>query len=896
MAVNNHVKKIIILLSLVFVCFFGRKTTRASEYTNAYDFYKAFAEKNNQPAYLNRENGYVYFCSWGTTATTSTRYATVGYTISILYGSKTDSVEVKLDGTIIKNISEVKNGSYTYVLRRCKLSKIQELFHDNSGITYNQIFRKSNKYKFDAIMTVVQNGTKLCGKISEDLDAGKISAEKNSNLYRTAREIKAARNWANPDDLDNFYNRITELPSYSGLDVLNVMYSGDALYEDGNICYVRKDSRLNLGVYSYLKDSANSSLKYHPNMNVLNISSSGLKQRICIKQATDAWRNPKGGVIEGSSNNIISYGGIDYSATSEYKADAEYFSSTQKFDFTTADGNSVYVVPEGRIYYASRYPEDESDTDNLCDSKVKSSAAKQFICDGAAPQIEVTLLHLKMNNEPVSIPFTVTDSVSGIAEVKIRRSDGAIVYDEIPSSRTQTISPQYGLKVNADSRYSYRIEAVDNVGHMSASGNIRFIEPNGYTVVASATGGKNGYNNTLIDATVDGGNSEICSFVIMSEDEDNASGNRIIVENQNTDNGEIEHGMYSLAYTNDIMPDIKKYPDGAYYFDVISGGRYVASEPVRLLIKKDITKPVITTPMGVPNNAGWFKKNVVVQVKSTDNYSGIANINVKCNDTKASLSELTYLNLCLSGKFTISTEGNNVIDIYSEDMAGNKAVVRKTVNIDKTPPVCEIRGNLKDSRSQTWVNKENFTGEIKLSDSVSGIWAKAPFDPFLIRTSTGVSVVPDYYFTLKKENGEYTITLNDTYKNAVSSGEYNFVIDVYDRAGNNCFTNAYINVDCDVPVYSIPDEQGWNKSDMKGKVCIKDAHSGLARLEVKCGNATAYTQSFSGDKEKTVALDMSSYKGKGIIPYMIITDVVGNKASYPLETAIQKKKLRTRIR
>ena len=90
--------RLVILLS---VCFsmsllFNMTSTKAAVYDNAYNFYQSFVKNNDKPAYLNQSDGYVYFCSWGKTATTTTKYRTVGYIITIMRNGCSDSIELKL--------------------------------------------------------------------------------------------------------------------------------------------------------------------------------------------------------------------------------------------------------------------------------------------------------------------------------------------------------------------------------------------------------------------------------------------------------------------------------------------------------------------------------------------------------------------------------------------------------------------------------------------------------------------------------------------------------------------------------------------------------------------------------------------------------------------------------
>ena len=159
----------------------------AGVYDNAYTYYEKYGGNKSDIARLNSSDGCIYFVSAGSTAQSKICYRTVGYTITLCIDGQKDSVEVKLDGKYVKTVSTVQKNNYTYVLRRANLNKLKLLFNGNKNITWNMIFRHKNTYKFDAIMTVVENGKKLCGTISESSDYRKINAEKSSYLFRNAK-------------------------------------------------------------------------------------------------------------------------------------------------------------------------------------------------------------------------------------------------------------------------------------------------------------------------------------------------------------------------------------------------------------------------------------------------------------------------------------------------------------------------------------------------------------------------------------------------------------------------------------------------------------------------------------------------------------------------------------
>lgn len=80
----------------------------------------------------------------------------------------------------------------------------------------------------------------------------------------------------------------------------------------------------------------------------------------------------------------------------------------------------------------------------------------------------------------------------------------------------------------------------------------------------------------MMYAAVSGGTGEIMSLSIFSDAEDNSSGERLVLANLSTQGGSLAHGLYSYNHTLNPMQYLKGkgYPDGAYLFDIVSGGAF----------------------------------------------------------------------------------------------------------------------------------------------------------------------------------------------------------------------------------------------------------------------------------------------------------------------------------
>ncbi len=894
--------RLVILLS---VCFsmsllFNMTSTKAAVYDNAYNFYQSFVKNNDKPAYLNQSDGYVYFCSWGKTATTTTKYRTVGYIITIMRNGCSDSIELKLGGSLIKDYSEVTKDGITYVLRRCKFSKIQEMFHDSANMTYYDIFQKSNDYKFDAIMTVVEDGKELCRTVREDSYNRTIYADDNNYLFRNASSIKSARKWAAPGDLDNFYNRVTTFPKYQSIEVMDLNYSGSNIYDNDKICYVKKGSRINLGVYSYFTDGTIASNKYHPNYNSLKINGYGTDKTTYVIQPKKKGDAIKAGIEKGDNDTSspMKYEGVIASATSTYSTDISYFYSMESFTFNVKSGEYVNVNPVGKIFYDDKYPSYDGENRYLCDFSTGNAHGKKFVSDGEGPVADVKKYIFGMPGEYCLIPFSVTDKGSGVYKTEFVRSDGYVLATYYTDKYTNSFSPSNILMEKANSDYTYFVRSTDNVGNVSCSDTIRFVVPKGYNVVAAASGGRNGYNDTLFNVGVYGGNSEISSFVIMSDEEDNASNLRVIAENMNMDNGLIKHGMYKMDYRKDIMPAIKTYPDGEYTFKIISGGRYIEAEPFSINIKKDTSKPVIGVIPKEGSRLGWYRNNVNLNVSIADNYSGIEEYHVK--QGKGDMNPYTYQNKDghINNTYRVLNEGKNIISFYARDYAGNENEFAREVNIDKTMPGYILRGVFDNTNDENkWINALNLSGYIELYDNLSGIYDRGPFEPLLLKTDRGLTTFDTSLYDIVKEGNTYKLLFSKRFVDNVKSSKNNLVIDVEDKAGNKRRVNLYINIDCDPPELELPSEGGWNENTLSGNLIFKDIHAGLQNATISCGNKQILSINYAGENEKSEFLDLNGIETEGEAIVLTLTDLVGNKSIYYLSKEGKGKLgLRTRIR
>lgn len=147
------------------------------------------------------------------------------------------------------------------------------------------------------------------------------------------------------------------------------------------------------------------------------------------------------------------------------------------------------------------------------------------------------------------IPVSAYDSGSGVKNIAVCRSDGAVISEVNYTGRNTAVSSEKDFYIKPETGYDYYIRAVDNVGNVTYSGKIVFLVPKAHTVSAIITGDNNGYNANNITADVYGGSSEIASLVIMSEDIDNPTKQRVVFINKDVMSQTLSHGLYTYRHS-----------------------------------------------------------------------------------------------------------------------------------------------------------------------------------------------------------------------------------------------------------------------------------------------------------------------------------------------------------
>lgn len=856
----------------VFILFMGlfifSDEVSAGTYDNAYSYYMKFGD-DSTAARFNEDDGYIYFCSMGSTSVTQTKYRTVGYQITINVGSRTDTIEVLLGGTYVKNVSEVSKSGYTYVLRRAKFSKLLSLFSGNGKVTWNEIYRKNNIYTFNAIMTVYESGKLICGNIYEQSGYRKISADKDRYLYRRLADIKAARKWANPDDLNSFFNKNVTFPARSNIKTKNVYVTGNNVYAYNGLYYAKEQSMINISFQSYFYDTDAANKKYHPNYNIYSITGWGDNQKYYTSQKKTAGAAPLSGILkdENTSDKPFSFKETVISATTGF-SDCNYmFSSMIAGKYNVPDGNTIYVKPEGRVYYNYNYPKNINDTDNMCDIS-KNNETVEIISDGKGPEVYVPTVVL--GSKVCYVPVSANDYGSGLQSIRLYRDDGVLISEQTYSGRTISAATDRELFIRNPDGHRFYVNVTDNVGNSTKTGYITIIVPKAYNVEATVTGYINGYNASNITVDVFGGNSEISAFVIMSEDDNNAARKRIIFENKSVEAKTLSSGLYKYHYTFNPSDFLKYYPDGTYIIDVISGGRYISSEPVSIQFNKDKTKPVINVRDKFDENK-WYKDNITLEFEASDSYSGIQQVCARIDNEEADGTSKRDIFMGYTlGTYEITEEGVHNIEMTAQDRAGNIAKKYTSCKIDKTPVQIVPGGAFVGLcvPNDIWINREKCKSPIYLTDELSGVLDKQD-----------IADSNKYDFDYVSDN-KVNVSFSDAYADTFTNGSCQKNIVWSDKAGNKALVKLYLNIDCEPPVVSAAETDGWQKDKLKGSFSISDVHSGIDSVEIY-ENGEIYDSYYDiNQKSYTVSIDRSENLGNPLQLLIKVTDRAGNTTEY----------------
>lgn len=171
------------------------QTIYASECNNAYQFYNSYG---NTVVFCpsSKTDGNIYYATKAATATTNTRYRTIGWKVSVrkLDGTHLQTLYFKLGGSYMNCIDTRKKSGNEYCLYSMSLYNLKRRMNDKAAKAMKQGLAS---LVLDACMIVVKDG-KAKGSMN---DNGPVSGK----VYTDYNGIAGAANWSSAS-YSSFYN------------------------------------------------------------------------------------------------------------------------------------------------------------------------------------------------------------------------------------------------------------------------------------------------------------------------------------------------------------------------------------------------------------------------------------------------------------------------------------------------------------------------------------------------------------------------------------------------------------------------------------------------------------------------------------------------------------------
>ncbi|MBP0723672.1 CehA/McbA family metallohydrolase [Bacillus sp. RG28] len=254
-----------------------------------------------------------------------------------------------------------------------------------------------------------------------------------------------------------------------------------------------------------------------------------------------------------------------------------------------------------------------------------------------------------------------------------------------------------------------------------------------------------------------------------------------------------------------------------FYRSKDNAGNQEAQKEINL--KVDKTAPVTTVVVDPSQSNGWYKSDVKVTLRATDDSSGVQKIEYSFDGTNWK----PY-----SSPFIVSS--STKVYYRSVDNAGNQEA-QKDINlkVDKTAPITIV--DMSDPTKNGWFNKE-----VKLSLQATDENSGVDVTQYRINGEKWTNYTKP--FTLSND-GKYTI-------------EYRSI----DKVGNTEATKSVdVKLDQTAPKTTVgsltPNKNGWFNKEVKVTLQAKDELSGVdgTQYRINGGEWTKYTTSFTISKD-----------------------------------------------
>lgn len=183
----------------------------AGSFDNAVTFHNTYGSQ------VVFKDGYFYFATRGKAASASvntTHWATIGYRMRIITGSRSTFIYFSLSGYTVEIVSEAYSGGYIYDLCRINLVYVKSKLAQTDWTAYNEFIINGGFIIVDSCMITVK-----IDKYGNSTNSGFMDDYGNfwGKVYTDFSGIASAAPWSDPSSLRSYFNMtinyVTELKS-----------------------------------------------------------------------------------------------------------------------------------------------------------------------------------------------------------------------------------------------------------------------------------------------------------------------------------------------------------------------------------------------------------------------------------------------------------------------------------------------------------------------------------------------------------------------------------------------------------------------------------------------------------------------------------------------------------
>lgn len=715
---ERRLKKSLFFLMVFFVTFlasYNGKYAEASVTQDPEDFYNLYCKSGDIIIY---QEGFFYFCTKAKTATSGTKYKTIGFNINI----KTTSYSISCSTTnTITNVGSKPNSKegYTYSLFKVDYMDMVNRFiarYSNNSYFNNLLLQSTSPiFVFNAIMTVTQDG-KILGSIEEKAN-GTISS--SGEVYTTLGSkypgsgIKGARNWGTPGDLDQYFNieqsiPLTKLPKIDTLPVKPItspsITNGWYYNSSTKMYYNRLGKPFNIE----LKGVANyNSSKFQANMNWLHI----------VDNKNGTWLGnihfmlPQGLNVTntGSYHQVvlntaagIKDDRIDLKSWTTKRTDYNILTTTATIQPTTKD-DVLKLQPRSRVYNGNSYSStttradfDYVVADSNPDDVFNNSESIIVTVDGTAPATSINPNYSEWTNKPINITAVPTDSQSGVdnyARIGQTSPDGGTTWvNNATTNREYSSYPTDSFTLSAEGYRRIMYTLSDNVG------NTGTVTSKIYKIDTTAPTGQfeDEYGNAK--DSLEWSNASVYNVYFDPHDALSGVAN---VQYRISRNDSLEFGSWIMNSGDGIVKIPLRIPDRlSEIYRIECQVTDKAGNTSNYISGKYSFDRISPRGSMTPNSCVWRNTSITALFTPNDNESGILSYRYRLSKDNGKVYDEWKNKIAgkKSTNVTLNTEGYNVIQVEVTDNARNVTLLTYgNYLIDKTAPSANVTKEREDS-------------------------------------------------------------------------------------------------------------------------------------------------------------------------------------------------------